>query len=328
MVSGRSGEHAEGLKSGHAELRNDCLRSPDGTFAPRNQCQEDGDAAPGVKSVREKLGLVGSRDQAELVHSIFNTLASEDSPVERQAFARGVLRESGYDAACCDKVAKIASDRKNQFNASATISMMMAASHVIPAIAKEDVHVTTVADMVAEGDKAELAVSTVAYYHSRLDTINVNVDAGWIPMQAMIRPNDGYTCSNSLAHSMVHEYGHMLHGRSLRKVAQKNAPDADFKRGKTNVHGEIGAYAFSHLQDVQKAVNADAIRLVNSDKSIRDEITALSRYAKTSPFEAMAEYYAKVALTGERTPGLDKLAKTMKFPEAELKKAAKRGSKK
>jgi HK97 family phage portal protein len=331
VVSGRSGEHAEGLtpgESGHAELRNDCIRSPDGTFAPRNQCQEDGDASPEAKSVSGKVRLVGTKDQADLVHSIFSSLASEESPYERKLLVKSILRESGYSDECCDKLAKLASDRRNQFNAASTAAMMIAASHVMPSIAKESVHVTTTADMVAEGDKQDLAVSTVAYYHQRLDTINLNVDAGWIPMQGMVGANDGFTCSNSLAHPIIHEYGHMLHGRALRKVAQKAAPDADFKRGKDNVHGEIGAYAFSHLQDVEKAVHRDAVKLVNGDRSIRDEITSLSRYATTSPFEAMAEYYAKVALTGERTPGLDQLAKVMKFPEAELKKAAKRGSSK
>ena len=331
VVQKGSGEHAasaQGLKSGHAELRNDCIRSPDGTFAPRNQCQEDGDASPEAKSVSGKVRLVGTKDQADLVHSIFSSLASEESPYERKLLVKSILRESGYSDECCDKLAKLASDRRNQFNAASTAAMMMAASHVMPSIAKESVHVTTTADMVAEGDKQDLAVSTVAYYHQRLDTINLNVDAGWIPMQGMVGANDGFTCSNSLAHPIIHEYGHMLHGRALRKVAQKAAPDADFKRGKDNVHGEIGAYAFSHLQDVEKAVHRDAVKLVNGDRSIRDEITSLSRYATTSPFEAMAEYYAKVALTGERTPGLDQLAKVMKFPEAELKKAAKRGSSK
>ena len=326
--SGKHAPSAQGLKSGHAELRNDCIRSPDGTFAPRNQCQEDGDASPEAKSVSGKVRLVGTEDQADLVHSIFSSLASEESPYERTLLVKSILRESGYSDECCDKLAKLASDRRNQFNAASTASMMMAASHVIPAIAKEGVHATTVADMVAEGDKAELAVSTVAYYQSRMDAIHVNIDAGWIPMRAITGPNDGYTCSNSLAHPIVHEYGHMLHWRALRKVAQKAAPDADFKRGKSNVHGEIGAYAYSHLQDAAKAAHRDAAKLVNGDKSIRDEISALSKYATTSPFEAIAEYYAKVALTGERTPGLDQLAKVMKFPEAELKKAAKRGSSK
>lgn len=126
-------------------------------------------------------------------------------------------------------------------------------------------------------------------------TMGINVFTDDDPDQEY---EDGWNSSNSKEAVVVHEYAHIRHYQSMMKAFPHP--------------GENELPGVSGIDYAMTMANSKADQMLKKDKSLRDKVKGVSKYATTDAFEFVAEYSTAVSL-GDRDsdPDLDRLCKAV-----------------